>query len=131
MRVDMQPASKLLKAFLGITMLAFSLAACKPLAAGSGETGPVQGPIVREPVAPKSSDTPVQELTPAPQWKPGEPIRVRPDLKTSAQPRVSEPVTPKVQEESLKEVPAVTPPPPDAPARVMPDLCETPPPPNR
>src|SRR5215831_7547595 len=93
MRVDMRPSSSLLKAFLSITLLAFSFAACKPISASRDETGAVQGPIVREPVAPQSSDTPVQELTPAPQWKPGEPVRVRPDLKTSAQPRVSEPVT--------------------------------------
>jgi hypothetical protein len=127
----MQPSRRLLKAFLSITLLGFSLAACKPIAASRGETGAVQGPIVREPVAPQSSDAPAQELTPAPQWKPGDPVRVRPDLKTSAQPRVSEPVTPKVQEESLKEAPTVTPPPPDAPVRVMPDLRETPPAPSR
>jgi hypothetical protein len=110
---------------LPVLFLSFSV----PISANCGEATPAQGPVVREPVSPKSRDAPVQELTPAPQWKPGDPVQVRPDLKSSSQPRVSDPVTPKVKEESLEEAPTATP--PDAPVRVMPDLRETPSPPNR
>jgi hypothetical protein len=109
-----------------VLFLSFSV----PISVNCGEATPTQGPIVREPVSPKSRDAPVHELTPAPQWKPGDPVQVRPDLKSSSQPRVSDPVTPKVKEESLEEAPTIAPP-PDAPVRVMPDLRETPPPPNR
>jgi hypothetical protein len=112
---------------ISVLFLSFSV----PISVNCGEATPAQGPIVREPVSPKSRNAPVQELTPAPQWKPGDPVQVRPDLKSSSPPRVSDPVAPKVKEESLKEAPTATPPPPDGPVRVMPDLRETPPPPNR
>jgi len=46
---------------------------------------------VSDPVSPKSSDTPAQELTPAPQWKPGDPVQVRPDLRETPPPPSSEP----------------------------------------
>ena len=56
------------------------------------EEGPaVKGPVVREPVKPKSSDAPAQGLIPAPQWKPGDPIRVKRQPQGSNQPPVKEP----------------------------------------
>ena len=61
---------------------------------------PAEGPTVREPVTPKSIDGPAGNLKPAPQWKPGDPVRVRPDLKTSSPPRVSEPGAPKAKSDS-------------------------------
>jgi hypothetical protein len=124
----MHQLARIFGACMCITLLVFPLSSSKLIAASHNEAASAQGPIVREPVSPKSSDAPPQELTPAPQWKPGDPVQVRPDLKSSSQPRVSDPVTPKVTEENLKETPTITPPPPDAPVRVMPDLRETPPP---
>jgi hypothetical protein len=88
-----------------ITALVLSLSLCEPVSASCVEAEPTQGPIVRNPVSPKSSDTPVQEMMPAPQWKPGDPVQVRPDLKSSSQPRVSDSITKKT-----KESPTVAPP---------------------
>ena len=52
----------------------------------------MKGPAVREPVKPKSSDAPAQGLIPAPQWKPGDPIRVKRQPKNGLdQPQVKEP----------------------------------------
>jgi len=126
----MHQLARIFGACVYTTMLMFPLASSELISASYGEAAPAQGPIVRDPVSPKSSDAPAQELTPAPQWKPGDPVQVRPDLKSSSQPGVSDPVTPNVKEENLKETPIVTPPPPDAPVRERPDLRETPPPPS-
>ena len=116
----MYQSAKIFGPYVCATILVLPLSFSDPISANCDEAAPAQAPIVREPVSPKSSDAPVQELTPAPQWKPGDPVQVRPDLRSSAQPRVSDPVTPKVKEESLKEAPTITPPPPDGPVRVMP-----------
>ncbi len=50
----------------------------------NAQTGPsISPPRVSEPVAPKTTDAPATDLTPAPKWKEGEPVHVRPDLKQS------------------------------------------------
>src|SRR6266571_697174 len=126
----MHQLARIFGACVGIIILMFPLVSSELISACYSEAAPAQHPIVHDPVSPKSSDAPAQELTPAPQWKPGDPVQVRPDLKSSSQPSVSEPVTPKVKEESLKEIPTITPPSPDAPVRVRPDLRETPSPPS-
>ena len=105
--------------------LALTMNQVSPYAAGKDDPE-VTGPTVRGAVAPKTSAPPKEQLTPAPQWKPGDPVRVRPDLKSSTEPKVSEPVKPKVREGSLQDEPVLRPPPPDAPPRVRPDLRETP-----
>lgn len=51
---------------------------------GRGEAqaqGPQQGPVVREPVAPKVMDKKLQDLPQARPYQPGEPVRVMEDLK--------------------------------------------------
>ena len=63
--------------------LTLSHAACEEAPTVKGPA--VKGPVVREPVKPKSSDVPPQDLTPAPQWKPGDPVRVKPRSKDSSQ----------------------------------------------
>jgi hypothetical protein len=69
-----------------------ALAVSLTLSHASCEEGPaVKGPAVREPVKPKSSDAPAQDLIPAPQWKPGDPIRLKRQPKGSNQPPVKEP----------------------------------------
>lgn len=114
----------------GRAMCALALAINQiPSHANADEEPSVKGPVVREPVKPKSSDVPMQGLPQAPKWKPGDPVRVMPDLKSSTKPKVGEPVKPKVKEGSLKDEPVIQPAPPDAPVRVMPDLRETPAPP--
>jgi len=118
------PSGEILKSGAYTALLVLFLS----LSANCNEPSPTQGPILREAVPPKSVDAPAQTRTPAPQWKPGDPVRVRPDLKSSSQPRVSDSVTPKVQDENLKNAPIISPPPPDAPVRVRPDLRQTPPP---
>jgi len=50
-------------------------------------TKPGAGPVVRRPVAPQSREAPQdKDLTPAPTWKEGDPVRVRPDLRESSPP---------------------------------------------
>ncbi len=59
----------------------------------------VKGPVVHGPVTPQSSDAPAPGQAPAPKWKPGDRVRVRPDLKKSRQ----------TDSESAVEPPASTP----------------------
>ncbi len=50
-------------------------------------TKPGAGPVIRQPVAPQSREAPRdKDLTPAPTWKEGDPVRVRPDLRESSPP---------------------------------------------
>jgi hypothetical protein len=57
----------------------------------------VKGPVVHRSVTPQSSDAPARGQAPAPQWKPGEPVRVSPDLKESPQPGEEEVGKPPVE----------------------------------
>jgi hypothetical protein len=87
----MHQLARIFGAYMYITLLVLPLASSELILASYGEAAPAQGPIVRDPVSPKSSDTPAQELTPAPQWKPGDPVQVRPDLRETPPPPSSEP----------------------------------------
>jgi hypothetical protein len=61
---------------------AFAMAAnVECLHAMQSEQPSVKGPVVHEPVKPAESSLPVEELPHAPEWKPGDPVRVRPDLR--------------------------------------------------
>ncbi len=85
----------------------------------------VRGPVVRDPVPPKSSEGSPQGSIAAPKWQPGDPVRVMPDLKSSSKPNVSNPVTPRVREGGAHDGTPLKPAPPDAPVRVRPDLRES------
>ncbi len=52
----------------------------------------VSKPNVSEPVEPKSQTTPGTDATPR-RWKPGDPVKVRPDLRRSDQTGPTEPKT--------------------------------------
>ncbi|HET8549960.1 MAG TPA: hypothetical protein VFL57_18245 [Bryobacteraceae bacterium] len=84
----------------------------------------VKGPVVRDAVTPGTSETPRDRSQAAPQWKEGDPVRVRPDLKTSPAPRVSDPVKPGVREGKVGDAPVVKQ--PNASVTVRPDLRESP-----
>jgi hypothetical protein len=66
------------------------------------------------------SDRPARELEPAPQWKPGEKVRVMPDLKRSAGSKENTPTKPKAGSASPSAKPVQTP-----------SKTPTPPPPPR
>ena len=69
---------------LPIVALALCVSLGMHASAVNAQTGPsISPPRVSEPVAPKTTDAPPTDLTPAPKWKEGEPVRVRPDLKQS------------------------------------------------
>ncbi len=54
--------------------------------AQADKTPSVSPPKVSEPVRPKETDASPKELSPAPTWESGEPVRVVPDLKESTTP---------------------------------------------
>ena len=74
----------------GLQRPALVLASCGVFAVCSwaaAQTSPsISPPKVSEPVAPKASNAPAIELTPAPAWSEGQPVRVMPDLKQPPNP---------------------------------------------
>lgn len=63
----------------------------------------VKGPVVRTPAAVGQTDASATSRAPAPKWKPGDPVTVKPDLKTDAPPASeSEPTSPKPDDPGTK-----------------------------